>query len=74
MHRALASSDTTFGAMLINARTHTAIRMLSSPLFRRISTAEVGRRAGFLSASHFLRVIRKRTGMTPPQLRRNAAP
>jgi AraC-like DNA-binding protein len=47
--------------------------MLASPLFKRVTTAEIGRRAGFLSASHFARVIRNRTGLTPLQLRRQVA-
>jgi len=46
--------------------------MLTSPLFDRVTTAEIGRRAGFLSASHFARVMRSRTGRTPLQLRRAA--
>jgi AraC-like DNA-binding protein len=43
--------------------------MLTSPLFNRVTTAEIGRRAGFVSASHFARVIRRRTGRTPLELR-----
>jgi AraC-like DNA-binding protein len=70
MHRAMTTYDTTFGARLLEARTQTAIRMLMSSLFKRVTTGEIGRRSGFLSASHFLRVIRNRTGMTPLQLRR----
>jgi AraC-like DNA-binding protein len=57
---------------LIEARARIALRTLMSPLFKRVTTAEVGRRAGFQSASHFARVIRRRTGWTPLQLRREA--
>jgi AraC family transcriptional activator of tynA and feaB len=39
-------------------------------LFNRVTTAEVGRRAGFTNSSHFARVMRKRTGHTPLQWRR----
>lgn len=70
LHRTFAAANETFGARLIAARVRVAERMLTSPLFNRVTTAEIGRRAGFLSASHFARVVRKYTGRTPLQLRR----
>jgi AraC-like DNA-binding protein len=70
LHRALAAYGETFGAVLIQARVDVATRMLQSPMFDRKTTAEIGRRAGFSDASHFTRVLRKRTGRTPLQLRR----
>jgi AraC-like DNA-binding protein len=70
LHRALAASGETFGAMLMQARVDVAVRMLGSPLFDRVTTAEIGRRAGFSDASHFTRVLRRRTGRTPMQVRR----
>jgi AraC-like DNA-binding protein len=48
--------------MLTQARVDLAVRMLQSPLFDRVTTAEIGRRAGFTDASHFVTVLRKRTG------------
>ncbi len=72
LHRALAATNQTFGERLVDARARAAIRMLTSPLFKRVTTAEIGRRAGFLSASHFARVIRRRTGRAPVELRRTA--
>lgn len=69
LHRTLAAANETFGGQLIQARCDVALRMLGSPLFRRVLTAEIGRRAGFMSPSHFARVIRLRTGRTPRQLR-----
>ena len=54
LHRALAACGETFGAMLIQARVDLAVRMLRSPLFDRVTTAEIGRRAGFSDASHFV--------------------
>jgi AraC-like DNA-binding protein len=69
LHRIFAVANQTFGAALIEARARVALRMLNSALFNRLTTAEVGRRAGFPSASHFARVIRNRTGLTPLQLR-----
>ena len=70
VHRALAACGETFGAMLIQARVDLAVRMLQSPLFDRLTTAEIGRRAGFSDASHFTKVLRRRTGKTPLQMRR----
>jgi AraC family transcriptional activator of tynA and feaB len=70
LHRALAACRETFGALLIQARVDVAARMLQSPLFDRVTTAEIGRRAGFSDASHFTRVLRRRTGQTPLQMRR----
>jgi AraC-like DNA-binding protein len=70
LHRALAATCETFGSMLIGARVDLATRMLQSPLFDRVTTAEVGRRAGFSDASHFVKVLRSRTGRTPLEMRR----
>jgi AraC family transcriptional regulator, positive regulator of tynA and feaB len=70
LHRALAACGETFGAMLIEARVDVAARMLQSPLFDRVTAAEIGRRAGFSDASHFTRVLRRHTGQTPLQMRR----
>lgn len=69
LHRALAASGETFGALLIQTRVDVAIRMLGSPLFDRVTTAEIGRRAGFSDASHFTRVVRRKTGQTPLRVR-----
>ena len=70
LHRALGACGDTFGAMLIQARIDLAVRMLQSPLFDRVTTAEIGRRAGFSDASHFVKALRRRTGQTPLQMRR----
>jgi AraC-like DNA-binding protein len=71
LHRALAACGETFGAMLIQARVDVAARMLQSPLFDRVTTGEIGRRAGFSDASHFTKVLRRHTGQTPLQMRRS---
>ena len=70
LHRALAVCGDTFGEMLIQARVDLAVRMLQSPLLDRLTTAEIGRRAGFSDASHFVKVLRRCTGQTPLQMRR----
>jgi AraC-like DNA-binding protein len=73
LHRTLAAANETFGSKLIEARARVALRMLASPSFNRLTTAEIGRRAGFLGASHFARVMRDKTGQTPLHLRRAAS-
>ena len=72
VHRGLASCQQTFGASLMAARVEVATRMLESPLFRRLTTSEIGRRAGFSDPSHFARVYRRFCGRTPVQVRRLA--
>ncbi|KWE50853.1 hypothetical protein WL76_20985 [Burkholderia ubonensis] len=69
LHRVLASGGESFGQQLLKARTQIAIRMLESRALDHVTTAEIGRRAGFMDASHFVRVIHQRTGHTPRQLR-----
>jgi AraC-like DNA-binding protein len=69
LHRILASHGETFGRLLIDARLDVAQRMLESKFFRRLSTAEIGRRAGFSETSHFYRVFRQHLNATPGQFR-----
>jgi AraC-like DNA-binding protein len=69
LHRALAASAVTFGALLIRSRIEVAMRMLESPLFRRLTIAEIGRRAGFSDPSHFGRACRRVTGRRPSEIR-----
>ena len=71
LHRILAAHGETFGKKLIDARLDVASRMLHSRSFDRVTTAEIGKRAGFLDPSHFARVCRVRFGRTPGRLRRN---
>jgi AraC-like DNA-binding protein len=70
LHRCLAAHGETFGDALIGARADVALRMLQSPIFDKLSIAQIGRRAGFSAASHFARVMRRRCGDTPLRLRR----
>ena len=73
LHRNLAAYNQTFGALLMSARVELANRMLRSPLFKRLTTAEIGRRAGFVNASHFARVVHRSCGLNPAEIRKNAA-
>jgi AraC family transcriptional regulator len=54
------------GAYLRALRIEWASRELAS---RAVSISEVGLRAGFYDHSHFTRVFRRHTGMTPAQFR-----
>ncbi len=69
LHRNLASFGESFGAMLMAARAEVALRMLESPIHRRLTVAEIGRRSGFPDPSHFSRVITARFGRKPTQIR-----
>lgn len=69
LHRVLTAHGETFGALLIAARIRCARRMLESPIFSRVTSAEIGRRAGFSDASHFVRMMRRHCGLTPQQWR-----
>ncbi|OUM02867.1 hypothetical protein A8M77_09620 [Variovorax sp. JS1663] len=69
LHRALASAGKTFGATLVTARAQTALRMLESSRFSRLTVAEIGRRAGFSDASHFTRAFSRSYGRTPSMAR-----
>ena len=48
LHRALASRQQTFADRLMQHRIQRARRMLESPAFDRVTTAEIGRRVGLL--------------------------
>lgn len=70
LHHCFARFDTTFGDTLMKMRCAHAVRMLESPIFRRLTIAEIGRRAGFVDASHFTRTLHARVGRKPSQIRR----
>jgi len=69
LHRSLAGTQQTFGERLMRQRMLRARRMLMSPAFDRVTTAEIGRRVGLLDPSHFVRVWRRAWGCTPQELR-----
>jgi AraC-like DNA-binding protein len=70
LHRSLAACGQSFATLLIDARVAQASRMLGSPMFAAVNVAEIGRRCGFADASHFTRVMRRRTGCSPLQIQR----
>jgi AraC-like DNA-binding protein len=69
LHRALAAEGMTFACLLAECRVATARRLLADARFDRLTVAEIGRRVGLADASHFVRVMRRHTGLTPGELR-----
>jgi AraC-like DNA-binding protein len=72
LHRVLAAGNRTFASCLLDARVDSAVQMLTSVSFSGLTLDEIGRQSGFLTTSYFARVVRKRTGRTPRQLRCDA--
>jgi AraC-like DNA-binding protein len=70
LHRVLGAKGLTFASQLVDARVDAAWQMLASPAFAHLTAKEIARQAGFLSATHFARAVRTRTGRAPAELRR----
>ena len=70
LHRALAGQGSTFAQQLAACRVDAARRLLGDTRFDRLMAAEIGRRVGLLDASHFVRLFRRHTGLTPGSWRR----
>jgi AraC-like DNA-binding protein len=70
LHRVLAANKLTFAPMLIEARLSVALQMLTAPSAAHLTIPAIALKSGFLSDTHFMRAIRKRTGHTPQELRR----
>jgi AraC family transcriptional activator of tynA and feaB len=73
LHRALAGRAETFAQQLMACRVEVARRLLADRRFDRLTVAEIGRRVGLLDASHFVRIYRRGTGLTPAAWRRARA-
>jgi AraC family transcriptional activator of tynA and feaB len=69
LHRVFAAQGRTFAGVLMRMRVHEAARMLRDRRFRRLTVAEVGRRCGFVDASHFARQFRHLHGVGPRRFR-----
>lgn len=69
LHRVLATARKTFGPLLIEARLRIARRMLESRIFMNVTVAEIARRTGFATSSHFARVFHSVYGTTPSGFR-----
>ena len=72
LHRILGANNLTFASQLLEARVTIALQILTSASCSHMTTLEIARQTGFLSASHFARMVRKRTGHNLPELRRLA--
>jgi AraC-like DNA-binding protein len=70
LHRVLAAKRLGFAGLLVDSRVEKARHMLTSSSFARLTITEIASRAGFISASAFARLVRKRTGHPPRVLRR----
>ena len=73
LHRTLAARNQSFGELLLASRAALAARMLGNRALAKLTTSEIGRRAGFVDPSHFVRVMRRLRGKTPVQLRKSPA-
>lgn len=68
LSRLFAAEGTTFADAVIAHRIQSAQRMLTED--QQVTVSEIARRCGFSSASHFSRVFKDQTGMTPSDLLR----
>jgi AraC-like DNA-binding protein len=73
VNRMLVSDDTSLSAYIWSQRIGKAYADLVDPRLLNCSTGEIAFRWGFASQSHFSRVIRDRFGVTPTELRLQAA-
>lgn len=69
LHRVLAANKLTFAPLLIDARVSVALQMLTSPSDAHLTIPAIALKSGFLTGTHFIRVVRKRTGHSPQELR-----
>ncbi|WP_321890226.1 helix-turn-helix domain-containing protein [Paraburkholderia bannensis] len=72
LHRTLAANNSSYGALTMRLRLAVALRMLTSSLFHRVTTAEIGRRAGFADPSHFSKAFLRHFGRSPSQVRKGS--
>lgn len=69
LHRALTNNGRTFAFTLTQLRLQAAQRMLISPLYKNLTIAEICYRTGWQNTSHFARVYRNWTNMSPSSSR-----
>jgi AraC-like DNA-binding protein len=69
LHRAFALRSQSFSDALRKKRLHTAREMLRNPHLDRVLVAEIGRRCGFVDASHFSKQFAEDVGMGPSRWR-----
>lgn len=69
LHRLFAMNARTFAGVLMQKRIQMAGDMLADRRFHPLTIAEIGRRCGFLDASHFARQFRRVRNMGPREFR-----
>lgn len=72
LHALFAATGTTFSTELMSIRLERARQHLSNPQFNGLSVSEIAWRCGFSDSSHFTRRFRRRYGVSPRALRRDA--
>jgi len=70
LHRLFDDQPSTVAAYIREERLRVAAQMLVSPLHRNASIATIGSACGIVDAAHFSRMIRRRFGVPPRELRR----
>lgn len=74
LHRAFAADAIGFASSLRQLRLERAAHLLAQPRLGLLTVAELGRRCGFVDASHFVREFQRRFGATPARWRRDHLP
>lgn len=70
LHRAFAAAGASFAGTLRALRLAHARELLAAPRLAGLPVSEIGRRAGFADASHFVREYQRAYGSTPARWRR----
>lgn len=74
LHRAFAAASTSFTLSLRRIRLAHAAQLLKQPRLANVSVSELGRRCGFVDASHFVREFQRHHLVTPARWRRERLP
>ncbi len=74
LHRAFAAESTSFALSLRQIRLERAAALLKQDRLANVSVSELGRRCGFVDASHFVREFQRHFLTTPARWRREALP
>jgi AraC family transcriptional activator of tynA and feaB len=70
LHRSFAAEQSSFSLTLRQLRLEQARQLLAQPRLANLTVGELGRRAGFADASHFVREFQQAFGMTPARWRK----
>ncbi|MCW5652805.1 helix-turn-helix domain-containing protein [Hydrogenophaga sp.] len=74
LHRAYAAGATSFAQHLRHLRLAQAAQLLSQARLATVPVAEIGRRCGYVDASHFAREFQRQHGIAPSSWRRRHLP